>query len=325
MAQFKKLARLRFWGGIAVSLLLMVLTLRGVSLALAWKAARELNPWVAMATVGLILIAVLLSALRWQRIIRLGGAVRFWPLVSLTFAGYFGNNVLPARAGDLARVYFLQRDSGLPAAFCLATMVVERLADAGLLLIIALGTCPSLLWEKLASRAGRLSLVAVVGFSVLVCGCFLLGGGRRRLAPLWRSIDQAKRLLAGNARRSGRILAEVTLLTVVIWAVCIATLWLNLKAAGLQQSVGVAMTVTAVANLGLIVPSAPGGVGTYEFLMVYSLGLFGIEKEGALMFSVYFHALWLVPTSLGGALCYGIRKPRQDAKTVCGSVCETGN
>jgi len=49
-----------------------------------------------------------------------------------------------------------------------------------------------------------------------------------------------------------------------------------------------------VLNLGLIVPSSPGYVGVYEFLLVTLLSIFGIPKHEALSLSVLFHAVWYV-------------------------------
>ena len=50
----------------------------------------------------------------------------FWA----TAAGYFGNNFLPARAGELVRMHMIARQGALQHAFVLATAVLERVADA---------------------------------------------------------------------------------------------------------------------------------------------------------------------------------------------------
>ncbi len=320
LAQLRKAGRLRLWTGVIVSLALLVLTLRGVSLPRLRHAAHSLDAYVAVFSIALVVAVVLLSALRWQRIISMAGRTRFWPLAHLTFAGYFGNNVLPARAGDFARVYLLQRDSGFPATFAFGTVLLERVADTGLLVLLALGSCPSLLREHLTDRVKDLWLLMLAGLFFLVAAWSFRGVRSRVLGWACRSKDVLKSLMVRSGRDRQRCLVEVALLTTVIWGVCLTILWLNLQAAGIRLSIHAAVTVMAISNLGLIVPSAPGGIGTYEFLVVYSLVLFGIEKEPALTFAILFHALWLVPTSIGGAFCWlTIKTPGQpfaDARLV---------
>ena len=53
----------------------------------------------------------------------------------------------------------------------------------------------------------------------------------------------------------------------------------------------------------MAIPSSPGFVGTYQWLAVSSLGLFDVERQDALAFSLLLHASWYVPTTIvGGAL-----------------------
>jgi hypothetical protein len=55
-------------------------------------------------------------------------------------------------------------------------------------------------------------------------------------------------------------------------------------------------------NLGGLVPSSPGYVGTYQFLAILVLSNFAIKKEEALSFILVFHALWYVPQTLLGLI-----------------------
>jgi len=58
--------------------------------------------------------------------------------------------------------------------------------------------------------------------------------------------------------------------------------------------------VLAVVNLGLVIPSSPGFVGTFQFFCISALALFGISKTTALGFSVVYHLSQYVPTTLLG-------------------------
>jgi len=58
--------------------------------------------------------------------------------------------------------------------------------------------------------------------------------------------------------------------------------------------------VIAIVNLGLIIPSAPGFLGTFQFFCVAALGLFQIKESQALGFSIMYHLSQFLPTTLVG-------------------------
>jgi uncharacterized membrane protein YbhN (UPF0104 family) len=60
--------------------------------------------------------------------------------------------------------------------------------------------------------------------------------------------------------------------------------------------------VAAVLGLGLMVPAAPGGLGTYELAGVAGLKLIGVDASSALALTLAIHA-WVFITSVGLGLC----------------------
>ena len=70
--------------------------------------------------------------------------------------------------------------------------------------------------------------------------------------------------------------------------------------------------VTAVINLGVVIPSSPGFVGTYQWLAVSALGVVGVDGAVAIAFSLLMQAVWFIPTTIfGGAIA--IREVHRDA------------
>jgi uncharacterized membrane protein YbhN (UPF0104 family) len=68
-----------------------------------------------------------------------------------------------------------------------------------------------------------------------------------------------------------------------------------------------------VINLGVVIPSSPGFVGTYEWLAVAALGVVGVDGDVAIAFSLLMQAVWFVPTTLvGGAIA--VREVHRDAR-----------
>jgi uncharacterized protein (TIRG00374 family) len=58
--------------------------------------------------------------------------------------------------------------------------------------------------------------------------------------------------------------------------------------------------VCALLNMGLTIPSSPGYVGVYQFLLVYLLSVFDIPKHEGFAVSILFHASWYIPYNILG-------------------------
>src|SRR6185369_14813108 len=71
-----------------------------------------------------------LRSFRWRILLNAEGAVGVGAAFWATAAGYFGNNFLPARAGELVRTVMISSRSSLDNAYVLATALSERVADA---------------------------------------------------------------------------------------------------------------------------------------------------------------------------------------------------
>ena len=85
-----------------------------------------------------------------------------------------------------------------------------------------------------------------------------------------------------------------------------------LPALGIHLSPVELVFVTAVINLGVVIPSSPGFIGTYQWLAVSALGVLGVDGEVAIAFSLLMQAVWFIPTMLVGGVI-AIREVHRDA------------
>lgn len=293
----------------AVSAVFLWLAVRDANLASVWRSLNEARAsLVALAVVAMAGV-YLIQALRWRSIVtspRLGTA-RF---VEMVVSGVACNNVLPARLGDLLRARWLSREARIPSGRAFGTVVLDRGSDlVSLLLLLALG---------LAAVGNRstwlMSMAIAAAVGVLALGALILGarvfirrdaGALRRFGLIGRLVRDAVQLLAepmGRRRPLGWLV--LSLCAWLVWALgAIAVA----RALGFRLGLTEAIFVTAVMNLGVAIPSAPGFVGSYEWLGVASLRLFGVHQSQALAFAIVLHASWYVPTTLAGGAALGIR------------------
>lgn len=269
----------------------------------------------------LIFMSFALRAQRWRLLVEHQPHVRFWPSFSALMIGYLLNNILPARAGDVARVFELGRSERISRMKILATVVAERTVDLVVtltLLALVLLSYPALPeWIKKAGAV--IALLSIAATSLLALAHTT---GRRWIpklvamfaqwlpeairAKLDQMIQSALEGVAGIFRPLHAI--GFLLLTGFIWIVEVAIVYIVATSVGLPLALGNALLVLLVLAIGSMVPSSPGQVGTYEFVGLAALALVALQGPLALAFIVLLHLLTLVGSTMIGVMCMLMRK-----------------
>jgi len=105
-----------------------------------------------------------------------------------------------------------------------------------------------------------------------------------------------------SAVNSGARMLALLLMTAAIWTTEASSIWGLAMALGFAISLKSAMVAAAVLGLGLMIPAAPGGLGTYELFGTEAFKLVGIAASGALALTVVIHA-WVFITNVALGLC----------------------
>ncbi|MGH2457550.1 MAG: lysylphosphatidylglycerol synthase transmembrane domain-containing protein, partial [Chloroflexota bacterium] len=193
----------------------------------------------------------------------------------------------------------------------IGTIVVERLFD-GLAMLVFVGLVG--LAVPLNAEIASIFRVAAVLFLGVLIGLFVVGSSRARAVALVQRIDAAlpaawrgkvtrltDRFLQGlDCLQSGRLSATILLLSLGAW-LCEATMYFVVGLGfGFTLGFPAYMLTAAVANLGAMVPAAPGYVGTFDVGALASLSLFGASPGPAGGYVLVLHAALLVPVTLLG-------------------------
>src|SRR3954449_11126733 len=147
---------------------LWVLPLAGV----VWWATKQEAPTLPHTTEGyvelfgalaLYAFVTLMRAERWRAVLNAEGihAPRA-ETHSLTVVGYMGNNALPARAGELLRVFLLGNRTGASKRTILGSVIVERLLDAAALGILLVVVAQKLIDDIIPSSPVLLAAIGAV-------------------------------------------------------------------------------------------------------------------------------------------------------------------
>lgn len=304
----------RIWLGLGVSLFFLAWALRQVGdLSTMGLALRDANYLYLIPALAVYFFGVWLRAARWHYLLRPLRALPVGQLFSVVVIGYMANDVLPARLGELVRAYVLGDRERLSKSAVLATIAVERTFDGltmlGFMVLVGAFVPLDERLRLILQVAAGIFGVALVAFFVVASSperaLRLVGIAARplpaRARPLAESV--AERFLAGlSVMQSWRLLMATFALSVAAWLCEAGMYYLIAIGFGLELGPAAYLLTTAVANLGGMIPSSPGYVGTFEWFALASLGLFGLAGGAALSYVLVLHAALLVPVTLLGFL-----------------------
>jgi len=99
--------------------------------------------------VAVYFAAVWARTWRWHYLLRPLKSVPLGRLFPVVCIGYFGNNVYPARAGEVIRAFVLRRNEGISVSASFATIIVERVFDGLVMLLFVFFALPFVGFEQI--------------------------------------------------------------------------------------------------------------------------------------------------------------------------------
>ncbi|HWH13603.1 MAG TPA: lysylphosphatidylglycerol synthase transmembrane domain-containing protein [Miltoncostaeaceae bacterium] len=309
----------------------------------AYEALRDRVLEVAPLPLGLALAVSLVNgafvAAAWRRVIRAAypeSRLRWRTAFGAHYAGVGVNALLPARAGDVVRLFVMHRRvEGASYPTLGATMAVEAVFNAavGLALLLwawqagylpAAPTIPTLPLFELSLYAAHPWILAVIA-AVLLLALFVAA---ERIRAFWRRVGQGLVVLT----QPRAYLLGVLPLQAAGFACRTGSAYLFLMAFGVEASLRNALLVQVAGGLASLVPATPGGLGPRQALLVVLLAgegsrgdvlAFGLGMELALTAMhalVGIACLWALTGRRG--LRGAVRSARRDRAQATGPVAE---
>lgn len=212
------------------------------------------------------------------------------------FVSQTANLIVPARLGDLVRVFILRHEYGSSISQGISSLVVERVFD---IVMVALLGAVSLLfvfnvpdWFYIVIL---LPLALGAAFFVFLIFSGRLVSGNRYVRILLSILDQIRAVSLSLPS-----VTSISLQSIVIWILDIVVCLF--VAMMFQQTIPVAVIVLAIVigNLVKAIPLTPGGVGTYELAVALTFTVAGIDPAVATLIAVIDHLLKNLVTLGGG-------------------------
>lgn len=298
--------------GLVVSVALLAWVLHGINLGDVVDHARRADPFLLLAAVALATVTFPLRTIRWRLILRdVDGRQLPWrPLWHATAVGFMANNLLPARAGEVARAFVARRQLPVRFTTALGSIGVERVFDGLVMLALMAVAIAAPSFPAQASVGDRSVSALATGAAALFGGLLLLAlivvhrpaPWLSLLARLSRRLAHwAEGIVAGLAvLKSPARFAAVVAWSVVLWLVNAAAFFVCFRAFGLTLPFEAALLLQGIIGFGVAVPSTPGFVGVFEAATRVTLAIYGVDATLAVSYALTYHLTTFLPITLLG-------------------------
>ena len=300
---------------------LLALFLHNVDLWGAITAIAHARPgWLALS-LATTFANLAIRAFRWQYLLEPLGNATFANAFRATAVGFAASSVLPARAGEVIRPYFLSRHEPMSATGAFATIILERLLDTVTVLVqlaafvLLFGSAASaanpVAFSAVKWAGASAAVISVVALAVL----FVLAGDPARFARamtrlehvvpsalaglIARVVEKFARGL-GIIRRPSRLLAALAL-SVPLWLSIDLGIWAVAMAFGFAVPFTGSFLILAFLVIGVAVPT-PGAIGGFhEAFRLAATTFYAAPDDAAVGAAIVLHAF-----SVGPALLLGL-------------------
>ena len=298
--------------GIVISIICLYFAFRGIDIKESIEIVKNINIPYFIISLVLSVIIIALRGLRWECFIPLKKPIKKRTVVMATYIGYMGNNILPAKLGEVARAYILGMKENVSKSALIASVVTERLFDVitgGIILTISVVFIPNLP-EKVTYTAIALFVLSIVGFLVLIFLVWQREFAHKVFHKIFgilpknigdKLIEFSCNFIDGiGFKNDPKHIFLIFFYTALYLIGQILTISFLMTAFNIKASPIIALFMFAVGGFGFAVPSAPSGIGPFEWAIVFGLSLIGIEKTVAFPYALVYHMMGIVPIVIIG-------------------------
>jgi uncharacterized protein (TIRG00374 family) len=313
------------WIGIFFIILAGYLLFHNIDMDKLWLAVTRFQLIWLLPALAIYMLGYIIRGYRWVVLLSPVKKCTFKSLFPTLMIGFMANNIFPARAGEVIRAHLNGTKEGISRSASFATIILERLFD-GLTMILVLWAAllfGSLPINKDTMPAGiqqaiNLSpyvfgmaflvlflLVLFKKYAIVLINFVISKAPQKFHEPLGKLahtfIDGLQ--ILQNARESLIILIA----SLSAWTCEFTSYYFLAVGMGIAPSpltLWSAALVMAIVNLGILIPSTPGGIGVFELIGVFIVTPFGVDKAIAIAYMILVHLLVWIPITLLGAYFY---------------------
>lgn len=290
------LSRYKYILGIIVSLSFLYLALKDIdySKLMVYFGSENIDMVIYIFVVNIFLRIII--ALRWHKMLDIFPDNSFVTTFNYTNIGYFVNNILPARLGDVIKSYLLAKKKKYNKTQVFTSAVIERIFDLlGLSVLFIIAVLRYNIPDNILN--GGLIFIGLLAFGTIVV---LLMLRKKDFIDLKLDVISKYKIINFLKDKLGSIfrylqkylnfkdLSYLLISTALIWFFYVLAGFIIIERLGGQLSWDASMLSLIFLGVSFILPSTPGNVGVHQFACVLAFAILGLDKTEAVAFSFYY-------------------------------------
>ena len=247
-------------------------------------------------------VTFILRSLRWKILLDSPKELKIQKYISTTHIGYFLNNILPFRAGDLARAKLLSNNSsGIKFSFLVGSLVAEKIID---LWIVGLFS----IFLILFGFNNVLGLEFSIGILLLyIITSFIIFGNNSLASKMQKQFSITKNFIDGYLLVSKNKI-KLGSISILLWCSFVAYMYTLLKSVNIDLSFQQYIGITVITSIVTSLPIAPAAIGTYHLAVIYFLNLYGIGIDQSQTAAILLHSVFLLYSIVLGYIYLSFEK-----------------
>jgi uncharacterized protein (TIRG00374 family) len=312
----------KFWIGIVISTLFTYLAFHNADMHLLYQSIKSTSIPLIIPVIVLTFMLYVIRALRWFHLLEPIKKIGLGSLFSCTVIGFAANCVLPARLGEFIRANYIGRMEHISKSSSFGTIVIERLFDTFSILLLFAFVMLFIdfprEWASIgrALRTGGLVLfllfLASIALIIVLKGktntflsiadkvlFFLPKKLRHELVVMLDGFSKGLVLVKGLSK-----LIAVIFYSLVLWGLYVVQIYVLGLSMGISLPFMAPFFILVLLCFSVIIPSAPGYIGTFHVACQYGLIFYGFSRGTALSMAIILHAAGFIPTVVLGLLLF---------------------
>lgn len=293
--------------GFLLSIAIFVLLFYFIDFKEAFRAFKQVRPLELLIVFVLNFVVIFFKSLRWQ--ILLTPRPRLFILYLTNLVGFMANTILPARAGELVRALVLGKKENISKTTVLGSAALDRIFE-GIGMLILLVIMPIIMETPEWMKKGTFGFI--IFFSIVfIIIILLMKLNPNTLVKYIPLSDKTNEIIKGvfeklqkgfEAINNIKTSSLATTLSLAGWIVQIFMIHFVILSFDIHLTPLAALMTLLAVNIAIMIPAAPGSLGTFELSVVLALGFFNIEKSVALSIALTYHFIQLIPVTIAGVI-----------------------
>jgi glycosyltransferase 2 family protein len=261
-----------------------------------YKSWHDLNYFLIIPAVGFVILGSVIQAIRWKIILTNLSSFKFTQLFPSVLIGHMANHILPAKAGEFIKCYYLGKKTGCSKIAIFSTIVIERVFDGIMILSFLIVFIFGI--SKAQSELVWMGVLGAILYGVVFLFLlfiifqvqqidklikFLLPQKISQIAVKYlHTFSEGLQIL-----KEVKQLARIMILSIIMWLVIAVALIPLIWMFNFELPFYTSFALLACIALGLSIPSAPGGIGIVSFATIFSLKIIFVESGQTISNDLY--------------------------------------